>query len=324
MKAIVYYRYGPPEVLQLQEIEKPAPADIQVLIKVRAASVNPYDWHFMRGTPGFARLFIGLGKPKSNRLGADVSGVVEAVGSSITRLKPGDAVFGTAKGAFAEYACGKESELALKPAEVTFEQAASVAIAGLTALQGLRDGGKVEPGQTVLINGAAGGVGTFAVQIARNLGASVTAVCSTANLAMVQSIGATDAIDYTREDFTTAGRQYDVIFDLVGNHPLAALRRALKPTGTLVACGGGGPEKTSMDLLLPMFEKLWASRFTSQRLVGVLAKINASDLDLLAEMLQSGKVTPVLDKNYALAEVPDAIRYVEACHARGKVTVSVP
>ena len=323
MQAIVYYRYGPPEVLQLQEIEKPTPTDDQVLIKVRAASVNPYDWHFMRGAPRFVRLSTGLGKPRSNRLGADVSGVVEACGRNVTRLKPGDAVFGCAKGAFAEYACGKASQLALKPAEVTFDQAASVPIAGLTALQGLRDDGQVKEGQTVLINGAAGGVGTFAVQIAKSLGARVIGVCSTANLAMVQSIGANQTIDYTREDFTTSGHQYDVIFDLVGNHPLAALRRALKPTGTFVACGGGGPNKSSMDLLVPMFQKLAASPFTKQRLVGVFAKFNVSDLTLLGDMMQSGTVTPVLDRAYSLAEVPEAMRHVEGGHARGKVTISV-
>jgi NADPH:quinone reductase-like Zn-dependent oxidoreductase len=323
MKAIVYHHYGPPEVLQLGEIETPTPADNEVLIRIRAASVNPYDWHFMRGTPRFARLFMGLGKPKSSRLGADVSGSVEAVGGKITRLKPGDAVFGTAKGAFAEYACGKESELALKPGGVTFEQAAAVPIAGLTALQGIRDSGQLKTGQTVLINGAAGGVGTFAVQIARAFGAQVTGVCSTPNLAMVQSIGANQVIDYTREDFTTSGRKYDVIFDLVGNHSLAAIRRALKPTGIFVACGGGGPEKTSVDLLLPMFQKIAASFFTKQKLVGILAKINVGDLAALGDMMQSGKVKPVLDKTYTLADVPQAIRYVESCHARGKVTISM-
>ena len=323
MKAIVYHQYGPPEVLTLEEIQKPTPADDQVLIRVSAASVNPYDWHFMRGTPGFARLIIGLGKPKSPRLGADVSGTVESAGKSVTRLKPGDAVFGSAQGAFAEYACGKESQLAVKPANVSFEQAASSPIAGITALQGLHDSGKLKPGQTVLINGAAGGVGTFAVQIARFLGASVTGVCSTPNLAMVQSIGAGHVIDYTREDFTTSGRQYDVIFDLVGNHPLASIQRALTPTGTFVACGGGGPDKTSMDLLLPMFQKIAASFFTRQRLVGILAKINTADLNLLGETMQSGKITPVIDKTYTLAEVPEAIRYVETCHARGKVVITV-
>jgi NADPH:quinone reductase-like Zn-dependent oxidoreductase len=323
MKAIVYHRYGPPEVLSLEEIDKPVPSDDQVLIQVRAASVNPYDWHFMRGTPRFARIFMGLGKPKSPRLGTDVAGVVESVGRNIKRFKPGDAVFGGGKGAFAEYACAKESELALMPQSIPIQQAASVPIAGLTALQGLRDNGHLQPGQSVLINGAAGGVGTFAVQIARSFGAHVTGVCSTRNIDLVHSIGAEKVIDYTREDFTAGATRYDVIFDLVGNHSLAALRRVLQPTGTFVACGGGGPDKSSLDLLLPMFQQLATAPFTKQKLTGVFAKFNQQDLALLAEMIESGKVKPVLDRTYSLGDVPDAIRYVEGCHARGKVTIAI-
>lgn len=323
MKAIVYRQYGPPEVLAFEDLAKPTPADDEVLIQIRAAAVNPYDWHFMRGSPGFARIFMGMNKPKSTRLGADVSGVVEAVGRSVTRFKPGDPAFGTCQGAFAEYACGKEFTLARKPDGVTFEWSASVPIAGVTALQGLRDCGRVGSGQSVLVHGAAGGVGTFSVQIAKWLGAQVTAVCSTPNVEMLRSIGADHVIDYTREDFTQSGVRYDVLFDLVGNHSLAAIRRALQPTGILVGCGGGGPEKGSMDLLMPMFQKLAAAPFTKQKLTGVFAKINPADLSLLGELLQSGKIVPVIDRSYSLPEVPDAIRYVERGHARGKVTIAV-
>jgi NADPH:quinone reductase-like Zn-dependent oxidoreductase len=323
MRAIVYHRYGPPEVLALEDIETPTPAADEVLIAIRAASVNPYDWHFLRGTPSLIRLFTGIGKPKSPRLGADAAGVVEATGSGVTRFKAGDAVFGTCKGAFADYACGKESQLALKPANISFEQAASVPIAGLTALQGLRDSAKLQPGQHVLINGAAGGVGTFAVQIARWMGAEVTGVCSARNLELVRSLGADHAIDYSREDFTRSAQRYDVIFDLVGNHSLAAIRRALQPEGTFVACGGGGPDKRSLDLLLPLLQRHIASVFARQKLVGVLAKFNPADLAVLGELLESGKVIPVLDRSYPLPEVPDAIRHVEGCHARGKITIAI-
>jgi NADPH:quinone reductase-like Zn-dependent oxidoreductase len=323
MRAIVYQQYGPPEVLSLKEIDKPTPAQGEVLIQVRAASVNPYDWHFLRGAPAFLRLFTGLGKPKSPRLGADGSGVVEAVGPGVARLKPGDAVFGTCKGSFAEFACGKEKDLALKPAGVSFEQAASLPIAAITALQALRDIGKVQPGQSVLINGASGGVGTFAVQIAKNLGAQVTGVCSTRNVELVRSLGAGRVIDYTREDFIASDDGFDVIFDTVGNHSLAAIRRVLQPEGIFVACGGGGPDKRSIDLLVPMFRMAAAAPFTRQKLAGVFAKINTADLDALGEMVATGKVKPVLDRSYPLAETADAIRYVETGHARGKVIVAV-
>ena len=231
MHAIVYHRYGTPDVLEYREIEKPAPGAGEVLVRVQAAAVNPYDWHFLRGTPAFIRVFTGLRRPKSPRLGADGAGVVEAAGPGIDRLKPGDKVFGICKGAFADYACAKGSELALMPPDLPFAQAASVPIAGITALQGLRDCGRVQPGQTVLINGAAGGVGTFAVQIAKTLGATVTGVCSTRNKEMVGSLGADRVIDYTREDFTSSAGRFDVIFDLVGNHALNAIRRALNPRG---------------------------------------------------------------------------------------------
>lgn len=323
MQAIVYRRYGPPDVLEYEELDRPIPAQGEVLIQVRAASVNPYDWHFLRGTPSFIRLFTGLRRPKSPRLGADVAGVVAAIGPGVTRFKPGDAVFGVCKGSFAELACGKETDLAPLPKRLNYEQAASVPIAGITALQGLRDCGRVQPGQRVLINGAAGGVGTFAVQIGKWLGADITGVCSTRNVAFVQSIGADRAIDYTLQDFTRSDDQYDVIFDLVGNHPLKAIRRVLRPKGTFVGCGGGGPDTPGSELLSTMAERLVMSPFTSQKLTGVFAKVNASDLNVLGDLLQFGKIEPALDRSYPLCGVAEALRYVESCHARGKVTIVV-
>ena len=323
MQAIIYRRYGPPDVLEYEELDRPIPALGEVLIQVRAASVNPYDWHFLRGTPSFIRLFTGLRRPKSPYLGADVAGVTVAVGQGVTRFKPGDAVFGVCKGAFAEFACGKETELAPKPERLSFEQAASAPIAGITALQGLRDSGLVQPGQRVLIVGAAGGVGTFAVQIGKWLGAHLTGVCSTRNLAFVQSIGADRAIDYTLQDFTRCDDQYDVIFDLVGNHPLKAIRRVLRSKGTFVGCGGGGPDKPASELLSTMVGRLVTSPFTSQKLTGVFAKVNAADLNVLGELMQFGKIEPALDRSYPLSDVAEALRYVESCHARGKVTIVV-
>jgi NADPH:quinone reductase-like Zn-dependent oxidoreductase len=323
MQAIVYHRYGPADVLEFKEIAKPAPSDGEVLIRVHTAAVNPYDWHFLRGTPGLIRLFTGLRRPKFPRLGADVAGVVEEVGPGSKQLKSGDRVFGVCKGAFAEYACGKESELALIPQKISFEQAASVPIAGTTALQGLRDSGGVKAGQTVLINGAAGGVGTFAVQIAKALGATVTGVCSGRNVEMVRSLGADRVIDYSQEDFTRADGLFDLIFDLVGNRPLSAIRRALSPRGTFVGCGGGGPDKSSGELLAGMLGQAIAARFTSQKLTGVLAKVNTADLNVLAGMLESGAVKPVVERSYALRETADAIRHVESGHAAGKVIIAV-
>ena len=323
MKAIVDDHYGPPDVLHFEEIEKPTPADDQILIKVRASSVNPYDWHFIRGTPSLIRLFAGLRAPKSRCLGADVAGVVEAVGRNITSFKAGDAVFGTAKGSFAEYVCASESTVALKPENMMWEQAASVGIAGITALQGLRDKGKIRQGQRVLINGAAGGVGTFAVQIAKALEAHVTAVCGTRNVELVRSIGADDAIDYTREDFIHGSQRYDVFFDLVGNQPLSACLRVLEPRGIYIGCGGGGPDRQTIELLGSMLHSLVFRPFTSRKLPGLLAKVNTADLNALADLMRSGKVTPVLDRSYALNETADAIRYIEQGHARGKVAITV-
>jgi NADPH:quinone reductase-like Zn-dependent oxidoreductase len=323
MQAIVYHRYGPPKVLELIEIDKPAPAPGEVLVRVHAASVNPYDWHFMRGTPKFIRIFTGLRRPKSQRLGADMAGVVESVGEGVTLFKAGDAVFGCGKGSFAEYTCEAESKFAIKPENMSFEQAAAAPMAGITALQGLRDSGKVQPGQRVLINGAAGGVGTFAVQIGKWLGAHVTGVCSTRNVDLAKSLGADSVIDYTREDFTRSDDRWDVIFDLVGNHPLAALRRALEPKGVFVGCGGGGPEKPSGELIAAMLGQAAIAPFVSQKLTGVLAKINTADLNLLAELLKKGTIRSVLDRSYPLNGVAEAIGYVETGHVRGKVMIAV-
>ena len=324
MKAIVYDHYGSPDVLKYEDVEKPTPTDDQLLIQVRAASVNPYDWHFIRGTPSLIRLFAGLRAPKSPHLGADVAGIVEAVGRNITSFKVGDPVFGTAKGSFAEYVCAPQSTLALKPENLTWQQAASVPIAGITALQGLRDKGRVLPGQHVLINGAAGGVGTFAVQIAKSLQAHVTAVCSTRNIELVRSIGADNVIDYARENFIHASQSYDVFFDLIGNNPLSACLRVLEPKGIYIGCGGGGPDRSSMEILGSMLHSLVLGPFTPRKLPGLLAKVNTADLSVLADLMRSGKVTPVLDSTYPLNQTADAIRYIEHCHAHGKVAITVP
>ncbi len=263
MKAAVYTRYGPPDVVQITDVEKPVPKDDEVLIKVRAASVNPLDWHFMGGTPYFVRILAGLRKPKITGLGVDVAGQVEAVGRNVTQFKPGDEVFGSCRGAFAEYACTPESKLVMKPDNVTFEQAASAPVVAFTALQGLRDKGKIQPGQKVLINGAAGGVRTFAVQIAKSFGADVTGVCSTRNAAMVRSISADRVIDYTQEDFTKSGQRYDLIFDCVANHSLLACRRVLNPKGIYIAVGG----PSGRWMIGPLARAITApvlSRFVSQ------------------------------------------------------------
>jgi NADPH:quinone reductase-like Zn-dependent oxidoreductase len=322
MKAIVYHNYGSPDVLKCEEIEKPTAGDDEVLIRVRAASVNPLDWHFMRGTPYFVRIPAGLRKPKVTRLGVDVAGQVEAVGRNVTQFKPGDEVFGSCRGAFAEYACTSESALVMKPDNVTFEQAASVPVAAYTALQGLRDKGQIQPGQKVLINGAAGGVGTFAVQIAKWFGADVTGVCSTRNVKMVRSIGADQIIDYTQEDFTKSGQRYDLIFDCVGNHSLLACRRVLNPKGIYIAVGGPSG-RWMIGPLARGITALVLSRFVSQKLVMVLARRSKEDLTIMRELMEAGKVTPIIDKRYRLSEVPEAIRYLEEGHARGKVVITL-
>jgi NADPH:quinone reductase-like Zn-dependent oxidoreductase len=325
MKAIVYCDYGLPN-LKLQEIEKPAPADDQLLVKVRAASVNPLDWHFIEGTPYIMRAMgVGFRKPTDTRLGVDFAGTVEVVGKNVTQFKPGDEVFGGRTGAFAEYVCVREARaVALKPANITFEQAASVPIAGITALQGLRDKGKVQSGQKVLINGASGGVGTFAVQIAKSYGAEVTGVCSTRNLDMVRSLGADHVIDYTKEDFTKSDQRYDVILDNVANHSLSEFRRVLKPNGIYVLIGGGGASENRWlgPGLTQAFKAMFLSKFVSQQMGMMLAELNQKDLTFLADLMESGKVTPVIDKRYRLSELPQAIEYLEQGHARGKVVIT--
>ncbi len=322
MKAIVYHNYGGPEVLQCQDIEKPAAGDNEVLIRVCAASVNPLDWHFMRGAPYLVRIGAGLRKPKIARLGVDVAGEVEAVGRNVTQFKTGDQAFGACRGAFAEYVCTAESALVVKPDNVTFEQAAAVPVAAFTALQGLRDRGHIKAGQKVLINGAAGGVGTLAVQIAKSFGAEATGVCSSRNVDMVRSLGADAVIDYTQEDFTKSGQRYDLIFDCAGNHSLSACRRVLTPKGTYI--GVGGPSSRWMiGLLGRVIKMVVLSRFSSQNLVMVLAKSNKEDLTLICQLMKAGKVTPVIDKRYRLSEVPEAIRYLEEGHARGKVVITL-
>src|SRR5258708_3877595 len=325
MKAVVYCDYGVPN-LKLQEIEKPTPADDQLLVKVRAASVNPLDWHFIEGTPYVMRAMgVGLRKPKDTRLGVDFAGKVEAVGKNVTKFKPGDEVFGGRDGAFAEYVCVREARaVALKPANITFEQAASVPIAGITALQGLRDKGKVQSGQKVLINGASGGVGTFAVQIAKSYGAEVTGVCSTRNLDMVRSLGADHVIDYTKEDFTKSDQRYDVILDNVANHSLSEFRRVLKPNGIYVLIGGGGASENRWlgPGLTQAFKAMFLSKFVGQQMGIMLAELNQKNLTFLADLMESGKVTPVIDKRYRLSELPQAIEYLEQGHARGKVVIT--
>ncbi|MGO9937423.1 MAG: NAD(P)-dependent alcohol dehydrogenase [Terracidiphilus sp.] len=334
MKAIVYHAYGSPDVLRYEDVVKPVPSDNQVLIRVRAASLNPLDVGLMKGQPYFARFFFGFPKPKVTRPGRDVAGEVEAVGSNVTRFKPGDAVFGACAGkgwmdkvdgAFAEYACTSDTALAAKPANVAFEQAASVPVAGLTALQGLRDKGMLQPGQSVLINGAGGGVGTFAVQIAKALGAEVTAVSSSKNFELMLTMGADHVIDYTQEDFTKSPQRYDIVFDCHTSHSLFACKRVLKPKGKYVAVGGptGHWLVAIVHLLTAAFVALLLSRFTRQKLVMFVAKVNKEDLNTLAELMASGKVKPVIDKCYRLSEVADAMRDLDAGQARGKLVVSL-
>ena len=322
MKAIVYRCYGSPDVLELEDIEKPVPADNEVLVKVQAAAVNPLDWHFMRGSPYIMRLGTGLGAPKDTRLGVDFAGTVEAVGKNVRQFKPGDEVFGGTSGAFAEYVTVRDDRaLVLKPAKLTFEQAASVPIAAITALQALRDKGQLKPGQKVLINGASGGVGTFAVQIAKSFGAEVTGVCSTRNLEMVRSIGADHVIDYTQEDYTENEQLYDLIIDNVGNHSLSSNRQVLNPEGIFVIIGGA--KGNWLGPLMNPVKALMYSPFVGQEFVMLLAKMRKDDLAVLAELMQAGKVTPVIDRRYQLREVPEAIRYSEEGHARGKIVIKL-
>jgi len=325
MKAIVYHDFGSPDVLRLEEIEKPVPLDKQVLIKVRAVSVNPLDWHYMEGTPYLGRLVeFGFLQPKVSRLGVDYAGTVEAVGKDVTQFKAGDEVYGNRFGAFAEYIVASEKALALKPANLTFEQAASVPVAAVTALQALRDKGKIEAGQKVLINGASGGVGTFAVQIAKSFGAEVTGVCSGRNAEMVRSIGADYVIDYTKEDFTKNGQHYDLIIDNVGNRSLLECRRILNPKGKIILIGGGGVNDGRWTgPLVEVIKMLTLQRFVTQEMSMMLAEMNNKDLSILADLMQTGKVKPVIDRTYTLSQLPEAMRYLEEGHARGKVVITV-
>jgi NADPH:quinone reductase-like Zn-dependent oxidoreductase len=323
MKAIVQDRYGSPDVLELREIDKPVVEDDEVLVRVRAASANPADWHFMRGVPYIMRPQSGLGKPKSSVLGRDISGQVDAVGKDVTRFRPGDEVFANVEaGGFAEYTCVSEGLVAPKPANLTFERAAAVPLAALTAVQGLRDAGQVQPGQKVLIVGASGGVGTFAVQIAKSFGAEVTGVCRTRNVEMVRSLGADHVIDYTQEDFTESGQKYELIFQLAGTRSPSDCRRALTSRGTLLLSSG----ESSGRWLGPVDRIIKAavlSPFVSQKLGSFLAKPDSDDLQFLKELIEAGKVKPVIDRTYSLGEAPDAIRYLEEGHARGKIVITL-
>src|SRR5437762_12712862 len=315
IKAITHCEYGGPEVLKVEEIEKPVPNDNQVLVKVRAASVNPLDLT-IRG-PWLIRPILGMRKPKDTRLGVDYAGTVEAVGKNVTQFKPGDEVFGGRGGAFAEYVCVRQDRLvATKPANITFDQAGSADIAGVTALQAVRDKGKVQSGQKVLINGASGGVGTFAVQIAKSYGAEVTGVCSTRNVDLVRSLGADRVIDYTREDFTRGQERYDMILDTVGNHSFSACRRVMNPSAILVPIGAAHALVRS---LMRLVIELQVSRFTTQKLSTFIARIDVGDLAAMADLIASGKVTPVIDKRYKLSDGREAFRYFAEGHARGKV-----
>jgi NADPH:quinone reductase-like Zn-dependent oxidoreductase len=320
MKAIIY---GPSNTLRLAEIEKPVPADDEVLLRVRAAAVNPLDGHLLKTAPWMRNLMFTMLKQRVKRPGADVAGHVEAIGRNVTRFAPGDAVFGASgDGAFAEYACPPESKLAKKPANVSFEEAACMNVAGRTALQGLRDVASVQAGQKVLINGASGGVGTLAVQIAKWLGSEVTGVCSTQNVDLVRNLGADHVIDYTHEDFSKNEERYDVIFDLVGDKPLLALRNVLTPKGIYVGGGVLGRDASMIRMLPGLFNASLLSLFTSQKFVSFMAKSDRGDLPALAELMETGKIKPVIDRTFSLDDVPEAVRYVDAKHARGKVVIS--
>jgi NADPH:quinone reductase-like Zn-dependent oxidoreductase len=323
MKAIVQHGYGGADVLHLEEVDTPLVADDAVLVRVHAAAANPYDWHFMRGVPYVARLEMGLRRPRNTIAGADMAGTVEAVGRKVTRFRPGDEVYGEIDGgAFAEYACVPEGVLGPKPANLTFEQAAAVPMGGLTALQGVRDIGRIQPGQKVLVTGASGGVGTFAVQIAKTFDTEVTGVCSTRNVDLVRSLGADHVIDYTKESFIRRSERYDLILDNAGDHSPLQARRALTRDGTFVANNGsfGGRWVGPLGAFLVMTV---LSRLVPQRMILVRRKSNTADLGILKDLIEAGKVTPIIDRTYKLSEVPDAVLYVERGHTRGKVVISV-
>ena len=323
MRAIVRSAYGSPDVLELKEIDKPGAKDEEVLVRVRAASVNPADWYSVTGTPYVARPQMGLRKPKSTRTGVDFAGTVEAVGANVTQFQPGDEVFGGRDGAFAEYVCVREERAVVpKPTNLTFEQAAAVPVAALTALQGLRDKAQLQPGQKVLINGASGGVGTFAVQVAKALGAEVTGVCSTRNVDIVRSLGADHVVDYTKEDFTRSDQRYDVMFDVAGSRSWSACRRVLNPQATLVIVGAPKGNRLMGPLSHIVKVRLAAVR-GSQKAVFFIAKFNKADMLVLRDLLEAGKVTPVIDRSYELSEIADAFRYLGEGHAQGKIVITV-
>ncbi|MGW4173078.1 NAD(P)-dependent alcohol dehydrogenase [Streptomyces chartreusis] len=325
MKAVIQDRYGSADVLEFRDVDRPVPTADEVLVRVHAASVNAYDWHLMHGDPVIGRTMMGFRRPKAPVRGRDFAGVVEAVGSGITGLKPGDEVYGEADGAFAEFVCARADEVGPKPANLTFEQAAAIPLAGNTALIGLRDVARVQPGQTLLVNGASGGVGTFAVQLGKAYGAEVTAVCSTRNVDMVRSLGADRIIDYTQEDFTRGEARYDVVLDLVGNHSLGEFRRVLNTVGTLVLSGGGVYEGGSVVGPMGLFIKrrLVAPFARNHRLLEIAARQSRANLDALRELAESGKIAPVVERTYPLSEAAEAIRYLEVEHARAKVVVTV-
>ena len=322
MKAIVYHRYGSPDVLELQELDKPVVKDDELLVQVRAVSLNPLEWHTMTGLY-IARTQLGLLKPKDTRLGVDFAGVVEAVGRNVKRFRPGDELFGGSTGTFAEYLCVHEdSAVAQKPANLTFEQAAAVPVAALTALQGLRDKGQIQPGQQVLINGASGGVGTFAVQLAKWFGAEVTGVCSPRNVELVHSLGADHVVDYTQEDFTRGERRYDLLLDIAGSRSWSECKRVLKSKAIFVIVGGPKNNRWLGPLSHVVKVRL-ASLRASQKVIFFIAKLNKEDLVLLQELLEAGKITPVIDRRYELSELPEAMCYLGAGHAKGKVVITV-
>jgi NADPH:quinone reductase-like Zn-dependent oxidoreductase len=324
MRAIVQDRYGSPDVLRLEDVDKPVTADNEVLVRVHAAAINARDWHTMRGDPYLARMAFGLRSPKMKIRGTDFAGRVESVGTAVTRFRPGDEVYGEVEGAFAEYVNAPDNLVAPKPANLSFEQAAAIPLAGNTALMGLRDAARAQPGHQVLINGASGGVGTFAVQFAKSLGTHVTAVCSTRNVELVRSLGADHVIDYTHEDFTRDGRRYDVVFDLVGNRSLTDLRRALTPTGTLILSGGGVSNGGSVVGPIALVAKgQLLSRFVRHRVITLSATPSKENLATLRELAESGTLTPIIDRTHPLSETAEAIRYVEQEHARAKVVLNV-
>jgi len=324
MKAIVQDRYGPPSALELRDIDRPVPGAGEVLVRVRAAAVNALDWHFVRGDPYLARLSLGLRRPTVPVRGRDFAGVVEAVGPGVTTFGPGDEVYGEANGSFAEFAIAPLAAIDRKPANLSFEQAAAIPLAGITALMGIRDAAQVHKGQTILINGASGGVGPYAIQLAKQFGAEVTAVCRTRNVELVRSVGADHVVDYTREDFTRGGRRYDAVFDLVGNRSMSECRRVLRPGGVLVLSGGGVYRGGSLLGPIGLIIKATLTRrFVRDRVVVLTARPSSAHLATLRELAEAGRLTPVIDRTYPLAEVAAAITYLEGEHARAKVVITV-